>query len=95
MTFPIHITDTWILQETLLLVVLYIASLALYRLFFHPLARVPGPTVCALTGFYEFWWDCVMVGQFFNKVSKMHDKYGTKFLSDRISCKLILLCQAR
>ena len=55
----------------------YVASLAIYRLFLHPLKIVPGPKIAALTAWYEFYWDCLKHGQYFLKVQEMHKNYGT------------------
>lgn len=59
--------------------VLYQICLVAYRLFFHPLARFPGPKLAATT----FWWECIQDlfagqgGEYMNQVEAMHDKYGT------------------
>ncbi|MCJ1318995.1 hypothetical protein MMC15_004327 [Xylographa vitiligo] len=61
-----------------LAIFLYNAALVIYRLYFHPLARFPGPKVAAATA----WWEClqdVFAGQggtYMNQVEEMHDIYG-------------------
>lgn len=57
-------------------IVTYSLSLTAYRLFFHPLARVPGPKLCAITGWYEIFWDVLVGGQFTFKVEEWHKRYG-------------------
>ena len=38
---------------------------AFYRLSpFHPLAKIPGPRLAALTTWYEFYWNVIQDGQF-------------------------------
>jgi hypothetical protein len=54
----------------------YLASVAFYRLFLHPLARFPGPKVAALTRWYEAYYDVVQNGQFINRIVEMHREYG-------------------
>lgn len=49
---------------------------AIYRLFFHPLAKVPGPRLAALTHLYEFYYDAVLQGRYVFEVEEMHKKYG-------------------
>lgn len=57
-------------------IVTYNLTLTIYRLFFHPLARIPGPKLCAITGWYEIFWDVLVGGQFTFKVEEWHKKYG-------------------
>ncbi|KAF2090333.1 putative cytochrome P450 [Saccharata proteae CBS 121410] len=55
---------------------LYYTGIAVYRLFFHPLASVPGPKLAALTSWYEIYWDIFKEGQYMWQIDAMHDKYG-------------------
>ncbi|KAK8052037.1 hypothetical protein PG993_003422 [Apiospora rasikravindrae] len=50
--------------------------LAFYRLYLHPLAHFPGPRICAVTEWYEFYCYIVKGGQWGNQVQKMHERYG-------------------
>jgi hypothetical protein len=52
--------------------------LAIYRLFLHPLAKVPGPKLAAFTSWHEFYYDCIKGGggQHAFKMREMHDTYG-------------------
>lgn len=54
----------------------YLVTLALYRLFFHPLARFPGPRLAAITRWYEMYYDVVHNGQYTFKIKEMHRQYG-------------------
>lgn len=49
---------------------------SLYRLFFHPLSRVPGPKLAAISHAYEFYYDVVRNGMYIWEIEKMHEKYG-------------------
>ncbi|KAK5954220.1 hypothetical protein OHC33_004793 [Knufia fluminis] len=56
--------------------VLYCVLGALYRLYFHPLAKFPGPRLAKLTGWYEFYHDIIHRGHFIWQIQKLHDEYG-------------------
>ena len=51
---------------------------AAYRLYFHPLSKVPGPRLAALTSWYEVYYDLIQSAQFPWKIMKLHEKYGKK-----------------
>ncbi|KAI1503054.1 putative flavonoid 3-hydroxylase [Biscogniauxia marginata] len=59
-------------------VFLYPFIIVLYRLYFHPLAKFPGPKIAAATGWYETWIDLFQRprGNFMEEITRMHDKYG-------------------
>lgn len=50
----------------------YIASICIYRRFFHPLARVPGPFLPAVTKLYQTSYHC----RFYLQIEKLHEQYG-------------------
>lgn len=56
--------------------VVYFGCLSIYRLWLHPLANIPGPKLCAITGWYEVFWDIMVGGQFTFKIEKWHKAYG-------------------
>ena len=55
---------------------IYSLALAIYRLYFHPLAKFPGPKLVALTKWPEFYRDAVSRGKFVFKIQDMHQKHG-------------------
>lgn len=56
--------------------ILYLTSLAFYRLVLHPLARFPGPKLAALTRYYETYYDVVHNGKYTFKIAELHEQYG-------------------
>lgn len=59
--------------------ILYLIGDAIYRLYFHPLSRFPGPKIAAVTGWYETYHDLIRRGMFIWKIQEMHEKYGKLF----------------
>ena len=55
---------------------LYLTTLAFYRLFLHPLAKFPGPKLAALSRYYEAYHDLVHNGQYTFKIAELHRQYG-------------------
>ncbi|KIW64479.1 hypothetical protein PV04_09408 [Phialophora macrospora] len=54
----------------------YIVGLAIYRLYFSPLSKFPGPRLAALTLWYEFYYDVIKEGRYTWKIRELHDQYG-------------------
>ena len=73
-----------ILPATLLL--LWGTLLAIYRLFFSPLTKFPGPKLAAVTGWVETYHDVFRGGQLIFKLGEWHERYGSS--SDQILCQL-------
>ncbi|KAK3072010.1 hypothetical protein LTR53_007598 [Teratosphaeriaceae sp. CCFEE 6253] len=61
---------------------------ALYRRFFHPLARIPGPWLPAITPLYSTYYDCFHRGggHYPQKLKALHEVYGpiVRILPDEI-----------
>lgn len=55
---------------------LFVASVAVYRLYFSPLASIPGPKLAALTSLYGLYHDLGRGGQYVWVVEEMHRQYG-------------------
>lgn len=64
----------------------FVITLAVYRLYLHPLSRFPGPKLAAITRLYEAYYDVVQNGQYTFEIAKLHEKYG-KF-NPLICCQL-------
>ncbi|RAL15168.1 cytochrome P450 [Aspergillus homomorphus CBS 101889] len=56
--------------------VLLFVSKCLYRIYFHPLRHIPGPTLAAVTHLEEFYYDVIRGGKFIWRIQEMHKQYG-------------------
>ncbi|MCJ1384873.1 hypothetical protein MMC17_007991 [Xylographa soralifera] len=55
---------------------LYVISVAVHRLYFSPLAKLPGPKLVALTYGAELYYDILKRGRYTFEIFKMHEQYG-------------------
>ncbi|KAI0551803.1 cytochrome P450 [Xylaria curta] len=54
---------------------LYIATLVIYRTWFHPLSHIPGPWLGKVSFWLEFYYDCLQEG-YVKAYPGLHAKYG-------------------
>ncbi|KAM6478246.1 benzoate 4-monooxygenase cytochrome P450 [Trichoderma sp. SZMC 28011] len=60
-----------------LLLVAWAVVVVTYRLTFHPLAKIPGPKLAAITQFYQTFYSYYNnQSRFYQKVESLHAKYG-------------------
>ena len=66
-----------------ILFLLYSVCLTIHRLYFHPLAKFPGPKLAAATKWWEFYMDNLKGygGTYAWEIDRMHDKYGQRSFS--------------
>lgn len=55
---------------------LSLALLVCYRLYLHPLAKFPGPTLAAISDYYTAYYDIWMRGGLVKQLEKLHQIYG-------------------
>ncbi|PYI02043.1 cytochrome P450 [Aspergillus sclerotiicarbonarius CBS 121057] len=65
-----------LLSITASLLALSVATVVIYRLYFSPLASIPGPQIAAATSLFHFYHDVIRDGQYIWVVRQMHEKYG-------------------
>ncbi|RDA82760.1 hypothetical protein CP532_2030 [Ophiocordyceps camponoti-leonardi (nom. inval.)] len=72
------------MQLVALLLLLYIAGKIIYRLYFHPLRKFPGPKLAAISSLPEFYFNVIKGGMFIWELERMHKKYGKEASSQRL-----------
>ena len=58
--------------------IIHYGGLVVYRIWFHPLAKFPGPKIAALTYWYESYYDLIRNGgaQYPRRIREMYARYG-------------------
>ncbi|KAJ5671881.1 cytochrome P450 [Penicillium longicatenatum] len=64
------------LYGVILITFTYFVCLISYRIFLSPLAKFPGPTLAAVSGWYEAYFQLVKQGRFTWQIEYLHQKYG-------------------
>lgn len=81
--FIMALLTTNIVLSLVVIYVVYTVGLVLYRLYFSPLSRFPGPKLTAATLWYECNHDRIRRGKYTFEIAKMHENYGLlRFISD-------------
>jgi hypothetical protein len=62
---------------SVLIIFVYITTRTIYRLYFHPLSKFPGPKLAAVSYLPEVYYDVLKGGMYIWEIERMHDKYGT------------------
>lgn len=56
--------------------VIHWAGTSFYRVYYHPLANIPGPFLAKVTHIYSFYYNFGCGGRFYLKIDELHKKYG-------------------
>ena len=59
----------------------YRLAISVYRLYFHPLRKIPGPKLAAMTTAYQFYYEIIKQGTFIWHLEKLHEIYGSYWSS--------------
>lgn len=54
----------------------WVVSHWFYNLFLHPLRKVPGPRLAAMSSCYEFYYDVYQSGIYLKEIKRLHSIYG-------------------
>jgi hypothetical protein len=74
-----------VIETTVVLSLLLTVAGAIRRLYFHPLAHIPGPKLAALTWWYEFYFDVIQQGRYVFKIQELHKQYGGSLIQPYLS----------
>ena len=66
-----------LLVAAICLTAVYVPLLVLYRIYFSPLSKFPGPKIAAATLWYEYYYDVVKRGRYTWKIAELHKEFGT------------------
>ncbi|RDL41592.1 Cytochrome P450 [Venustampulla echinocandica] len=75
MSFVFVLQQSW-LTTAVVAALLYVAAASVYRVYFSPLAKFPGPKLAAATLWYEAYYDVVKRGQYAFRIKELHRMYG-------------------
>lgn len=71
-------STTWLAAYGATAFVAYLATLAVYRLFFSRISHIPKPKLAALSYYYQSWYDVYpRQGRFFWKCKELHQRHGS------------------
>lgn len=60
--------------------VVYISVVSIYRVWFHPLSKFPGPKPAAITTWYEAYYDFIAYkGRYTFVLEDLHNQYGIAY----------------
>jgi hypothetical protein len=77
-----------VIETTIALALLATVGEAIRRLYFHPLAHIPGPKLAALTWWYEFYFDQIQRSRYVFQVQELHKQYGRCLMQPRLNCSI-------
>jgi len=69
-------STTQLISAILVLTVANVLWTLLYRLYFHPLAHIPGPKLAAVTFLYQTYFSFVNGSRYYAQIGKLHEAYG-------------------
>lgn len=52
---------------------------AIYRVYFHPLAHIPGPLLAKVSTGYAYYYN--LNARFYLQIQKLHEQYGAYLLT--------------
>jgi hypothetical protein len=75
----------------LVFIIWHITILAVWRLLFHPLSKIPGPRLAAINGLYGFYHNAIADGKYSLLFPKLHRKYSASSVVDNPLYHMLLV----
>jgi hypothetical protein len=74
----LQVYSSWLflLCATSAFLAIKLAFTVIYNLYFHPLAKIPGPKLAGATYLYQTYFSLVGGSRFYIQIKKLHDIYG-------------------
>jgi hypothetical protein len=79
----------WTYYQLPLAALVWLTSIVLYRIYLHPLSKIPGPKLAAATHLYITYFNTTGGSKFYLQTEKLHQKYGTLYSRISLACLLI------
>jgi hypothetical protein len=75
----LNITKAFTFTDVPVFIAIYWSLLVVYRYFFHPLSKIPGPPLAAITYKWQGYQEAIKGGgaRFVKELPRLHKKYGT------------------
>lgn len=65
-----------LLPAAFAVIVAYVVYAVIYNVYFHPLARFPGPPIARTTTYWKAYIECVANRSFCHVLIELHARYG-------------------
>lgn len=72
----LELTKSSFASALVIILTIGIFSRCFYNFYLHPLRKIPGPKLAAVTSWPDFYYDVIKDGSYLFEIRKMHDHYG-------------------
>ena len=66
-------------------IIVWTLAKAIYNIYFHPLAKFPGPKLAAATVWWQIWLEVIRGGSLSLKLWELHAQYGMSAHDTRVT----------
>lgn len=72
----------YILVAGVLSIIVAILAKSIYRVYFHPLAHIPGPLLAKISSGYAYYYN-FRDARFYLQIQRLHEQYGAYNITRR------------